>query len=296
MSYYVDSSGKAKKVLSVVFCKEIEVDYYVGVATYEANDSFVVPTNIAVYNSYFPILDNTKTEIVELEGNSVVINQGEENAEIKSVKVSKIESYSSDNVLLGTINLPNAPITLNGVNSVKDTLTFEEQENGTYNAIITRRIGVVDLGTLNWNYVSGRQIFVYTDLQNLLIKPSSNSQTNYSQLIDSYGYYLNRQSQSDQLINNPKDISVSISSNGNLQLRNLAYTDATAFKTAMSGVMLYYELATPTTEVIATGLTHEQVSMAFEKGGSIINDNTNTNIVNSNMTMAFAVRRYKTEE
>jgi hypothetical protein len=37
----------------------------------------------------------------------------------------------------------------------------------------------------------------------------------------------------------------------------------------MSGVNLLYPLATPTTEVIATGLTFDQVSFLIEKGGTI---------------------------
>ena len=36
--------------------------------------------------------------------------------------------------------------------------------------------------------------------------------------------------------------------NGGIAIRNTAYTDAATFKTAMSGVYLFYELAEPTTE------------------------------------------------
>lgn len=43
---------------------------------------------------------------------------------------------------LGEIAIPNAPLKLDGFNDIHDTLTFEEQENGTYNAILTKKIGV----------------------------------------------------------------------------------------------------------------------------------------------------------
>ena len=42
------------------------------------------------------------------------------------------------------------------------------------------------------------------------------------------------------------------SSSGVLYVRDLDYTDAAAFKTAMSGVLLYYELATPQTIELGT--------------------------------------------
>ena len=45
---------------------------------------------------------------------------------------------------------------------------------------------------------------------------------------------------------------------GRIIIRDTAYTDATTFKTAMSGVYLVYELATPTEET-ATGFTSPQV-------------------------------------
>ena len=44
------------------------------------------------------------------------------------------------------------------------------------------------------------------------------------------------------------DKTVAVGSSGRLYLRNDSYTTASDFKTAMSGVYLVYELATPTTE------------------------------------------------
>ena len=165
---------------------------------------------------------------------------------------------------LGTITLPTIT-TIDGVNSVKDTLTFEEQENGTYNAIITRRIGVDDLGTLNWT--------LYTGLENQYIYWASIPTIKLGN-----GLTCSKLVQVQANYNNAEDYSISLHPTLTRVYAKLtnSITTPSAFKTAMSGVMLYYELATPTTEVIATGLTHEQVSMLFEIGGSIINDNENT--------------------
>jgi hypothetical protein len=45
-----------------------------------------------------------------------------------------------------------------------------------------------------------------------------------------------------------KNMTMCVSSGGAISIINTAYTDTSAFKTAMSGVYLVYELATPTTE------------------------------------------------
>ncbi len=170
---------------------------------------------------------------------------------------------------LGTITLPTIT-TIDGVNSVKDTLTFEEQANGTYNAIITRRVGVVDLGTLDWDLGTSLADNLFFATISNINPPSSSVERNNGILSSKYPV-----SATTSLNNNMSDKSM-LRHASNIYIKDTSYTDTTTFKTAMSGIMLYYELATPTTEVIATGLTYEQVSIAFGIGGTIINDNENT--------------------
>lgn len=431
MAYYFNGIT-SKKVLSVVQVKEVEVDYYVGVATLESEkqDEIIVPSYLQVNNTNFPILENTKTAIVEIGGNSVAFNQlnsnnygfhggevsgitftknsdgtwtlngtataniervisyfsiianhkyllkgcpsggstssywlacgqigqddigngtiktrsadttgyiairiangttinnltfkpqefdltlmdldnitsvAEFNAlfpldyyeyqenNIKSTILNKIESFDTNNTKLGQINLPNAPITLNGVNDIHDTLTFEEQENGTYNAILTRKIGIVDLGTLNWSYDSYNTCF-YTSLDTALcVYGASNPAPNMlcSKYEAKNTYYL-RQSD-DKIVSTNNSVSTP-----RVMVKDTTYgTDATAFKSAMSGVYLYYELATPTTETIATGLTFDQVSTLFEKGGTLVIDNANSDYIQVNSSFAFAIKRFRSVE
>lgn len=120
------------------------------------------------------------------------------------------------------------------------------------------KISVVNLGALNWSYDSKNKLFFSSDLRNVLIKPKQNFDKKYSQLFDSYGYYLTQQSFYEQG-NTMKDISVSISHDGVLRLRNLAYTNATAFKTAMNGVLLYFECVKPQ-ETISQEIVNEFVN------------------------------------
>lgn len=61
-----------------------------------------------------------------------------------------------------------------------------------------------------------------------------------------------------------------------LQVKDTAYTDATAFKQAMSGVILYYELATPIVTDISTLIDDDFLrNMEVEAGGSITFKNSN---------------------
>ena len=55
-----------------------------------------------------------------------------------------------------------------------------------------------------------------------------------------------------------------------IQVKDTAYTDATAFKQAMSGVMLYYELANPIVTDISTLIDDDFLrNLTVEAGGSV---------------------------
>ena len=62
---------------------------------------------------------------------------------------------------------------------------------------------------------------------------------------------------------------IDVDKNAIIHVYDENYQDTTDFKNAMSGVMLQYELATPTTTTIAENLTESQVMPLLEIGGSI---------------------------
>ena len=63
-----------------------------------------------------------------------------------------------------------------------------------------------------------------------------------------------------------------------IQVKDTAYTDATAFKQAMSGVMLYYELANPIVTDISSLIPDDFLrNIEVEAGGSITFKNSNDN-------------------
>lgn len=101
-----------------------------------------------------------------------------------------------------------------------------------------KRIGVVDLGSLNWRYnsVDFRFVAPYSAFKVIPTNQTPNSLS--SELVGYSG--INFDSAKDVTKIYRFDNSVA-----QIYVRHLSYTDATTFKQAMQGVLLYYELATP---------------------------------------------------
>ena len=108
---------------------------------------------------------------------------------------------------------------------------------------VTRRFGIVDLGTLNWSYDGSFSAVVPLMAKNEYTSPNLKCSKYptmplpFSQFTYGIRYTGNASS---------------------VSILDPAYTDAAAFKTAMSGVYLVYELATPTEET-AEAYQHVQL-------------------------------------
>lgn len=126
---------------------------------------------------------------------------------------------------------------------------------------VGRRHAMVDLGTLNWSYDSTNEFFYTSGISSLAKRPTSVTSREYNIIAEGYTIALNstgepiRYAEGDSTWANiaTKSIALHLSSlspsiNMYIYVKNTDYTDAAAFKTAMSGVMLQYELAEPTTE------------------------------------------------
>lgn len=107
-----------------------------------------------------------------------------------------------------------------------------------------RRWERVDLGSLSWIYDSSIPRFYSSDLQNFIKKVKSESDIFSGYLKDYENLSL------DNLFSSVKDKAIAESTNGTLSIVDLSYTDSSAFKSAIQGKYLYYELATPITTVI----------------------------------------------
>lgn len=118
---------------------------------------------------------------------------------------------------------------------------------------VTRKYGIVDLGILTWDYTatwgSNTNVFT-TSLTNAKVSTNDNAVLNA--ICPKYLAVSRNTNYSGG------DMQMSMSQGGILQIVNHAYSDALAFQTAMSGVYLIYQLATPTEEE-AEGFTNPQI-------------------------------------
>ena len=110
---------------------------------------------------------------------------------------------------------------------------------------VTERYGIVDLGTLTWNVIN-TNVF-YADVSGKATNNANIICSNYTNA----GVYENYNNFADKTI-------ASSASVYRIAIKDSAYTDAATFKTAMSGVYLVYQLATPTTST-ASPFTNPQI-------------------------------------
>ena len=126
----------------------------------------------------------------------------------------------------------------------------------TSNAAITR-VGAVDLGTLTWTTgtdSTGLYFRTTTAVSNAKAPSSTTVTGNLS-----CARYI------PTSMNNVFDGGIAMSTSGITYVRDSTYTDAASFKAAMDGVILFYELATPTTTPIDPPLT---LTYRVEQGGT----------------------------
>ena len=124
---------------------------------------------------------------------------------------------------------------------------------------VERRYGVVDLGTLNWSYES--------DVFRLNSYIGAKNETNMYAIANIICPKYPTVSQATMGLQGTDIVIAGLNWSNGIRVCDSAYTDATSFKTAMSGIYLLYELATPTTETatpfqspMIVGATEEYIS------------------------------------
>ena len=122
---------------------------------------------------------------------------------------------------------------------------YYDGDEYTSDGKVKRKYGVVDLGTLRWNYyancfysndINGCKTYKETDKDTLCQVYAHNS-TAFGQVVNDKVFCIH---------------------DSKVWIRDSAYTDAQTFKTAMSDIYLVYELATPTIET-AQAYTNPQI-------------------------------------
>ena len=156
----------------------------------------------------------------------------------------------ADNNVIGNYPLDSS-LTLRGIPKLdaSNNLYYDGDEY-TSDGKVKRKYGVVDLETLDWYGSAG----LFYAIPASLAPPSS-----YTARAEGF-IFSNKYSADTQIaidVNKMAD-KTALRLAGRIYIKDTSYTDAATFKEAMSGVMLVYELATPTTET-ATPYTNPQI-------------------------------------
>ena len=130
-------------------------------------------------------------------------------------------------------------VILRGIPKVGANGVYWDGDRYLPDGAVERRYGVVDMGTLNWAYGDnsgrwGHKVF-YADV--------SGRKVASAYICGKYTY-----SNTSISLETFPDKSYGVSSNSYAYIRDDSFTAAAAFKAAMQGVLLLYELATPTIE------------------------------------------------
>lgn len=229
-----------------------------------SNASYYVSVNGSASSKYYVFYDEDKNRISDrIYTNANNLISVPDNARFMSISVPYTSSTYNHDICInlhwdGSRNGEYEPYELHSYPLDSD-LTLRgipklDANNNLYydgdvyepDGTVTRKYGIVDLGTLTWSYDSSLAVFYSTDIVNLVQKPLQGT-TPYR--CDRYFSYPSiARTVLSQIA---PDRSIIITSSGalkNIAIKDSSYSDTTAFKAAMSGVYLVYELATPTTE------------------------------------------------
>ena len=147
------------------------------------------------------------------------------------------ESYESHTYLLDTTKEWRGILKLDANNKV-----YADGDIYPPSGEATRKYGIVNLGTLDWSYSSTGLYFFSAILNNALpVQP-------YGRPFVCSKYVRSTAEYASGMANKTMLICTASSNDPRAFIHDEDYTDSTVFKTAMSGVYLVYELATPTSE------------------------------------------------
>ena len=179
-----------------------------------------------------------------------------------NITPSEIDAIRPNLYLADTESIANLPIStyfptgMKSAGSVYDELTESKA--------ITR-IGMVDLGSLTYEYFENYQCFASNGVITDSAVLTTSTVPNFKSIYEAVSWIAGA-------TNVNRDMVVCLTTSSyQLRVRNKNFTDPTAFKTAMNGVYLYYELATPTETPITTEDANEALSLLMGKSVSSSN-------------------------
>lgn len=231
-TYYIYMTGSGKYVRISYVSPEKKIIGFTD--TENPIEQFTTPENCSYIIVVF-LSNPTNTEIKF------------ENICVSTVQTNEYRPYNKHRV-----NIPSSkyfPDGMRSAGSAYDEINFLSQK-------ATKRIGAVDMGTLNWSYepISSHERFL-ASVDGIKIASGSakgNLVCPKYATVSVDDVYLHTADKTIAVHNAVEQIWV----------YDTSYTDAATFKAAMSGVMLYYELVTP----IETTITPSLQALSTYKG------------------------------
>lgn len=149
---------------------------------------------------------------------------------------------------------------------------YVDYENKRY----VQCVGSVDLGTLTWMKTSSQSVgdYFYASVSAIGFKRLGAFGITVHNILCSK--YITAARNPNAFVDKTIVLDGDSIAVSQIQVKDTAYTDATAFKQAMSGVMLYYELANPIVTDISSLIPDDFLrNIEVEAGGSVTFKNSN---------------------
>lgn len=206
---------------------------------YLNSSKMVIDYSWTISNNQFTTPGDCRYVLLVFRPNTHGTSATFENICVSTVQTNEYQPYNKYRV-----NIPSSkyfPDGMRSAGSAYDEINFLSQK-------ATKRIGAVDMGTLNWSYepAASHERFL-ASVDGIKIASSS---TKGNLVCSKY-----TTTSVDDVYSHTADKTIAVHNTiEQVWVYDTAYTDATAFKAAMSGVMLYYELATPTETTITPPL------------------------------------------
>ena len=215
---------------------------------------------------------DTSTEFDEVGANNVITISGQyiciRDSRYNSVNASDFKTamngvyliYELETPITPTINKAQYETLVSAFGGHSITATFNDTVYSGHidftSGVATLDMGIVDLGDLTWTYVSNETRF-YAFMNDTTYDVKHNSASQLANVITSQYLQITRDALDTATTDGVFTLCESGSNICAINIRDTRYTDASTFTTAMSGVQLLYELATP----ITVQFTAQQLSM-----------------------------------
>ena len=238
-----------------------------GMLEAAAEQTELAAWNFAKMYSYLSTDANT-TRIVDVPDTALYYGQlamiggrtVADSGELLSAEVTSVISKDADGNTLQTYPIPAEIQALTGYGwSAGTAYNYIDFENKKF----VQNVGRVDLGALTWVYQSANVRFVTSGI-NTSVKPPTTAEAKPNLVCALY----ESNSYADS-----SDKQIYAFKNGNLFVKDSAYTDGTSFTSHVNGQYLYYELQTPVETDISAYLTDTDIKVA--PGGTLTFENTN---------------------